>query len=91
VTADQKFTLLISGLGLIFIVMSALLGLIWRNGQNTGKVTTQISGLVEDVGRIATAIDEHIRWHLGDEPKSPAPERRTRRLTRPRSQADPTG
>ena len=63
-TADQKFTLLISGLGLIFVVMSALLGLIWRNGQNTGKVTTQISGLVEDVGRIATAIDEHIRWHL---------------------------
>ena len=63
-TADQKFTLLISGLGLIFIVMSALLGLIWRNGQNTGKVTTQISGLVEDVGRIATSLDEHIRWHL---------------------------
>ena len=70
-TADQKFTLLISGLGLIFVVMSALLGLIWRNGQNTGKVTTQISGLVEDVGRIATSLDEHIRWHLNGARKPP--------------------
>ncbi len=95
-TADQKFTLLIAGLGLIFSVLTVLLGLIWRSGRTSGQVTTQLQNLVEDVGKIATSVDEHIKWHLGGEPpappvRAPSAERRTRRPTRPRSQADPTG
>ena len=65
-TADQKFTLLIAGLGLIFSVLTALLGLIWRSGRTSGQVTTQLQNLVEDVGKIATSIDEHISWHWGE-------------------------
>ena len=63
-TADQKFTLLIAGLGLIFSVLTVLLGLIWRTGRDAGKIATQIQNIIEDVGRIATSLDEHIRWHL---------------------------
>jgi len=63
-TRDQQFTLLIAGLGLIFAVLSALLGLIWRTGRDAGKIATQIQNIIEDVGRIATSLDEHIRWHL---------------------------
>jgi hypothetical protein len=64
VTPDQRFALLIAGLGVIFAVLSTLLGLLWRSGREAGKVTTQIQNIVEDVGRIATSLDEHIRWHL---------------------------
>jgi hypothetical protein len=63
-TPDQRFTLLIAGLGVIFTVMSGLLGLIWRTARASGETATQIRTLVEDVGRLTRALDDHVKWHL---------------------------
>jgi hypothetical protein len=66
VTTDQWFTLLIASLGVIFTIMSALVALLWRSGVAAGRTSTQMQNLVEDVARIADAIDEHIKWHLAN-------------------------
>lgn len=65
-TTDQWFVLLLSALGVIFTIMSALLTLLWRAGRTSGQVSTQIQHLVEDVASIVRSLDEHIKWHLAN-------------------------
>jgi hypothetical protein len=66
VTPDQRFTLLITGLGAIFTIMSGLLGLIWRAARASGETAMQIRALVEDVGKVTAALDDHMKWHLAN-------------------------
>ena len=64
-SADQKFTLLLSAIGLLFTMLSVVIGLVWRNGNRAGEATSDLKGLVEDVRKIATDLDAHIKWHMG--------------------------
>jgi hypothetical protein len=63
-TADQRFVLLLSGLTLIFMIISAILGVVWRAAINQSRLTTQVQALIESVKDIAKDVDEHLRWHL---------------------------
>jgi Na+-transporting methylmalonyl-CoA/oxaloacetate decarboxylase gamma subunit len=58
-TPDQRFALLISGIGLLFTMLSALVVLIWKAGGRTGET-------VAEVKRIGTALDQHIQWHISN-------------------------
>jgi hypothetical protein len=63
-TNDQKFTLLLTAIGLLFTMLSFAIGMIWRNGNKAGKATTIVQGLAEDVKKIGKDLDSHIRWHM---------------------------
>lgn len=65
-SADQRFTLLLIGMGLIFTVLSTAIGLIWRNGKNQGENTQEIKELVKDVADVARSLDKHIQWHMSN-------------------------
>jgi hypothetical protein len=65
-TADQKFTLLLTSMGLLFTMLSVAIGLIWRNGNKAGRATIAMKGLAEDVKKIAQDLDGHIQWHMRD-------------------------
>lgn len=62
VTADQRFTLIIAGMALIFAMLSAVIGLLWRAGRNWGVITTQVMHLAESVGQIAIDTNERLQW-----------------------------
>ena len=47
-TADQRFSLIIAGLGLVFVVMSAILGLVYRAIIRWTKLESKVSDLIED-------------------------------------------
>ena len=63
-TPDQRFTLLLSGIGLLFLVMSAILGILWKAATNYGRMNANMQDLVGDVNQIGQALDTHIRWHM---------------------------
>lgn len=63
-TSSERFQLLIAGMSFLFVLMSAVLGMVWRNGNKQGTLNEKISGLAEDVKQIAEDVDKHIRWHL---------------------------
>jgi len=52
VTTDQRFALLISALGLIFVVMSAILGFVVKAALDWGKNTEQLKNVVADLGEL---------------------------------------
>jgi len=64
-SADQKFTLTISGITLIFLVLTAILALIWRTGNKTGETLNEVKNLANDVKSTQEKLDLHIQWHLG--------------------------
>ncbi len=49
-TTDQRFALLISVLGLIFVVMSGILGFVIKAAIDWGKNTEQLKNVVSDLG-----------------------------------------
>jgi hypothetical protein len=63
-TADQRFTLIISGMGLLFMMLSAVIGLIYKAGNRSGQLTTEIGQLTKAITSIARDLDEHVKWHL---------------------------
>jgi hypothetical protein len=63
-TPDQKFTLLLTAMGLLFTMLTLAIGMIWRNGNRQGKQSVELKNLVTDVGQIARDLDRHIQWHL---------------------------
>lgn len=63
-TADQRFTLLISALALLFIVMSGILATIWRTGNRWGMLSQQVSEIINNVAKVANNLDTHIQWHI---------------------------
>jgi hypothetical protein len=64
VTADQRFTLIISGIGLLFVLFTALVGMIWRAGNRTGETLSEVK-------RQGQILDQHIQWHI-NHPSPPA-------------------
>lgn len=63
-TPDQRFSLIIAGLGLVFAVISALITIIWRAGTRQGETTTQIKNISQEIKSAVTDIDRHIQWHI---------------------------
>lgn len=61
-SADQRFSLLLTALGLLFLVCSALLGLLWRSAVTWGRLTEQVKNLAESVGQIALDTNERLQW-----------------------------
>lgn len=61
-TADQRFALIISGMGVLFAIMVAILGLLWRAGNHWGSLTTQVKQLAESIGQIAIDTNERLQW-----------------------------
>lgn len=57
-TSDQKFTLLISGLGLIFLVMTAILGMIVKATMKWTKTEDTLTNLVDDVRELIVRKDQ---------------------------------
>jgi hypothetical protein len=61
-TAGQRFALIISGMGLLFAVIVAILGLLWRAGNQWGSLTTEVKHLAESIGQIALDVNERLQW-----------------------------
>lgn len=55
----------VAGLSLLFLVMSAILGLLWKAARNTGAMGVEVKNLAESTKNIAEQLDKHIDWHLG--------------------------
>jgi hypothetical protein len=64
-TASERFQLLIAGMTFLFLLLSAVLGLVWRNGSKQGQANANIENLATDVRDIAEKLDRHIMWHMG--------------------------
>ena len=48
-TADERFSLIIAALGLIFVVMSSILGFVIKASMSWGKTTEQLQNVVADL------------------------------------------
>lgn len=77
-TADQRFTLIISAIGLVFAVLCTLAGLLWRVAARTGQTLTEVKANTDDIKEIATALDRHIEWHIDRREPPPSAGRRRR-------------
>jgi hypothetical protein len=66
-TPDQKFSLLISGIGLLFVLLSAVLGILVRAGINWGRLTTTVENLGKSIGQIAIDVNRRLE-RLEDRP-----------------------
>jgi hypothetical protein len=71
VTADQRFGLILTGLGMVF----GMLGLLWRVAASAGKTLTEVRGHAEDIKKIATSVDRHLQWHIDNPPWPGRPRR----------------
>jgi hypothetical protein len=60
--ATDRFTVLITGLSLLFAVMVTLLTLIWKAAHNAGVLTEQVKNLVEDVKDITIQTNERLTY-----------------------------
>jgi|HubBroStandDraft_2_1064218.scaffolds.fasta_scaffold376269_2 hypothetical protein len=63
-TTDQRFTLIITGLSFLFVLMSAIFALLWRTGSKTGQTLTEVRNAVDDIRNCQNALDRHIQWHI---------------------------
>lgn len=63
-TADQRFGLIISGIGLVFGALCAVSGLLWRVASATGKTLSEVKANTDDIKDIATALNRHLEWHI---------------------------
>jgi hypothetical protein len=63
-TSDQRFTLILAGLSLLFAVMCTMLGMIYKNGKRAGEANVQIKFMAESITKIGDNLDKHINWHL---------------------------
>jgi len=63
-TADQRFTLIMTAIGVLFSIMCFTLGLIWKTGQKWGSFTAEIADVVKDVAEQTRYLDRHMQWHI---------------------------
>lgn len=49
---------------MLFVMGSAIITLVWRNGKRYGQMATDIKSIAKDVTKVSTALDKHIEWHL---------------------------
>lgn len=68
-TAGQRFALLISGLGLVFGMLTAVAGLLWRVAASASRTLTEVKAHAEDIKEIASSLDRHLRWHIDHPPR----------------------
>lgn len=73
-TADQRFALIISAIGLLFGMLTAVAGLLWRIGSRWGQTLAEVKASTEDLKEIAASLDRHLEWHID----RPGPPRRPR-------------
>lgn len=59
-TPDQRFSLIISGIGLIFVILTGMLGLMWKSGNQWGRLTTDVKHLAESIGQIALDTNRRL-------------------------------
>jgi Na+-transporting methylmalonyl-CoA/oxaloacetate decarboxylase gamma subunit len=64
-TASERFQLIIAGMTFMFLLLSTVLGMVWRNGSKQGQANANIENLASDVKDIAEKLDRHILWHMG--------------------------
>lgn len=57
-------TIAIGGMSLLFLMMTAILGLLWKGGKEIGKFGQKIEDLASDSNKTTEALDRHIQWHL---------------------------
>lgn len=63
-TPDQRFTLLILAISLVFTMLCAVFGLLWRAASKAGSTLNEIKGAAEDIKNCQSALDRHIQWHM---------------------------
>jgi Na+-transporting methylmalonyl-CoA/oxaloacetate decarboxylase gamma subunit len=61
-TADQRFTLIIAGLGLVFTVMVAILGMIIGVVRKFTQSEDRLNELVETTRQDRIATNRRLRW-----------------------------
>lgn len=59
-------TLAIGGMTLLFMMMVAIIGLLWKGGKEIGRFGQKLEDLASDSNKTAEALDRHIQWHLGN-------------------------
>jgi Na+/proline symporter len=64
-SAEERFQVIITGMSFLFLLLTTVLGLIWRNGNKQGETNAKIEGMAEDIKEIAGSLDSHIKWHMG--------------------------
>ena len=64
-SGDQRFTLVIIGLGLIFTVLTGIASVIWKASGKIGETLSQVKDMQQDISKTSKALDEHMSWHLG--------------------------
>jgi hypothetical protein len=62
VSDTAVITIGITGFSVIFTVMVALIGLLWRAGTQWGILTTEVKHLAESIGQIAIDTNERLQW-----------------------------
>jgi hypothetical protein len=63
--AGERFQVIITGMSFLFLLLTTVLGLIWRNGNKQGKTNAKLETMAEDIKDIAGSLDNHIKWHMG--------------------------
>lgn len=68
-TPDQRFSITIAGLGLLWLVMSAVVLLLWRAARTYGVMSERQAAMAaaqlrtsDDLTRIALGLDQRILW-----------------------------
>jgi hypothetical protein len=59
-SATDRFTILIAGLGLVFTVMSAILAVVVKAAMNWGKNTEQLGSVVSDLSELKDDFADKI-------------------------------
>jgi hypothetical protein len=62
VNDSALITIGITGFSVIFTIMVALIGLLWRAGTHWGVLTTEVKHLAESIGQIAIDTNERLQW-----------------------------
>lgn len=63
--SDGLAAVVISGLTLCITVGSLVLGMVWRAGRRQGRIedlTAAVADLARNMGAVAAALEERIRW-----------------------------
>lgn len=67
-TPDQRFTLIMSGIGLLFTILCVIIGLIWRAATKVGETTSDLKDVALKATECMARLDQHIQWHMGQFP-----------------------
>lgn len=53
-------------LTLTFLIMSAILGILWKGGKEVGKIGQKVEDIASNSNKTAESLDRHIQWHLSN-------------------------